>query len=118
MISIFVIHGLYFSDGGAVSCPQLEQCWINNGTCEKDCDGYKGQRELIGLCIPSYPHYSPTTYGKPVCKCCAAKCQNSPACSAMGGVCVDAPEHCPLRYGFMVGDGCTGYNCKCCKPGE
>lgn len=121
-------------------CQQLDKCKAHYGTCKEWCDPYKYERELKGLCDPIY-WYRPTTpaYGYspwalkpqhiqpppwlpipvvPACKCCAPKCEESPACTLWGGICVNGAHECPTKYGFMVVDGCKGYNCKCCKPGN
>ncbi|XP_045120442.1 mucin-19-like [Portunus trituberculatus] len=103
----------YSCDKGCVcciedrDCAQPLECRKNNGVCMKTCSG--DERELKDLCY---------TYNTgPTCRCCAPKCSQDSACTLWGGVCVDGPEQCPTEFGtHMVSEGCTGYNCVCCKP--
>lgn len=112
------------------ACPQVDKCKKEHGTCKEWCDPYKYERELKWLCDPWIPQpaaihpyvHKPRSPARistgPACKCCAPKCEKSPSCTLWGGTCVNGHKECPTQYGFMVVDGCKGYDCKCCKPGE
>ena len=92
-----------------VACPQPKQCTDHGGKCKNTCD-ISGERELIGMC--------PTTNKNLQCKCCAPKCQDSD-CRSRGGFCVTGKDKCPTEDGnYMIIEGCTGYNCACCKRGK
>lgn len=122
-------------------CPPQDRCKAQNGTCKKKCNSKKHERELKWLCDPNhrlnpYEHFPPlapkplNTPPSPLapklqniltgsaCKCCAPKCEESSTCTRWGGTCVNGAQECPTQYGYMVIDGCKGYNCKCCIPSK